>query len=478
MICRKILIALIPPFLMMGCVPAVEKATPIYETTVVSDLEKALAPLDSNDRVLVRDWWKEFNDPQLNAIMDEALAAAPSLQSIEARYAQANTIIESVQSLDLPHISLDASVKRERFSENHIFPPPLGGSTNTQYQPGLTLAYDFDFWNGRRSRILAANNSALAQKASIEAAKIALSSALCGTYLSWNYDEQRLKRLEALEQTTREALNIIMKQHSVGLIDAVAVNDTKSALLLIKQRSEELKRSIEGKKEALSVLGGFLPSYAERLRIPNISETFNLPLPKEVMLNMVARRADVAIAKYTVLSKSYTIEETKAQFYPNISLSGIIGFTSFNWAKLAERSSYTPSAGIALSLPLFDWGMRKAALQHSVSDFNASVYEYNGVVIKAANEIVMLLKQAKRLEAQRRFHESEMEAKKANAMIARQKLKIGLSTKLPYLSARQIVQEGEIETLSLNETARLLQIDLIEALGGGYTDIEDANESR
>lgn len=476
MLYRKLLIALVTPFLFWGCVPAVQKATPMHDTAVASDLEKSLNRFDPNDSQLVREWWKGFKDPQLDRILDDALAAAPSLQSIEARYAQANTIIESVQSHNLPHVSADASVVRERFSENHIFPPPLGGSTNTQYQPALTLTYDFDFWNARSSRILAAKNSALAQRASIEATKIALTGALSEIYLSWNYDEQKLEILSALEQTTREEIKTLTKQYRLGLIDAVAINEKKSSLAQIKQRSEELKRSIEGKKEALCVLGGFLPSYADTLKVPHIRERFNLPLPKEVMLNLVSHRADVAMAKYTALSKSYTIEETKAQFYPNISLSGLVGFTSFNWAKLADRSSYTPSAGLALSLPLLDWGMRKAALQNSVSDYNASVYEYNGVIIKAANEVVMLLKQSKRLESQRQLHVDEMEAKKANVAIARKKLQIGLSTNLPYLFAQKIVQEGEIETLSLNETETLLQIDLIKALGGGYS--EDTNESR
>ena len=196
------------------------------------------------------------------------------------------------------------------------------------------------------------------------------------------------------------------------------------------------------------------------------------------MLNLLAHRPDVAIAKYTALSKSHTIEETKAQFYPNISLSGAIGFTSFNWAKLIDHSSYTPSAGVALSLPLFDWGERKAHLQNSVSDYNASVYEYNGVIIKAANEVVMLLKQSKHLELQRQFHEDEMAVKKANEVIDHKKLTQGLSNKLPYLSEQKVVREAEIATLSINETQTKLKIDLIKALGGGYSEHGDENASR
>jgi outer membrane protein TolC len=208
----------------------------------------------------------------------------------------------------------------------------------------------------------------------------------------------------------------------------------------------------------------------ETLKAPRIRETSNVPLPKEIMLNLLAHRPDVAVAKYTALSKSHTIEQRKAQFYPNISLSGLIGFTSFSWTKLIDHSSYSPAAGIAFSLPLLDWGERNANLQNSVSDYNRSVYEYNQAVIKGANEVVVLLKQSKLIEAQRQQHDEELSALNANAAITRKKLVQGLSNKLPYLSAKKTVLEGEIAALSLMETRGLIQIDLIKALGGGYID--------
>lgn len=459
-----------------GCVPKTDKAVPIGESEVQADLEKN--GLGFNDETLLREWWRGYGDKQLDTLVETALSKAPSIQSLEAKFAQANTIIQSVESKNLPHLSADASVVRERFSENHIFPPPLGGGSYTQYQPQLRLEYDFDFWNERSSRIEAARNSAFAQKAMIEAAKIALSTALCETYLSWYYDEGKLRTLNMMEKTAQNELLIVEKRFTIGLIDAVAINDKKSLIVQILQRKEELKRSIEGKKEALCVLGGFLPTYAESLKPPSIKNAFNVPLPKEVMLNLLAHRADVAVAKYTALSKSYTIEQAKARFYPNISLSGLIGFTSFEWTKMLDHSSFSPSGGIALSLPLLDWGERKSNLENSVSDYNSSVYEYNQAVIKAANEVVVLLKQSKLLKEQYRLHDQEIGAKRANEAIERRKLSYGLSDKLPLLSAKRAVYESELESFSLNETKSSLQIQLIKALGGGYVEGGETNESR
>lgn len=456
-----------------GCVPKIEKAIPIHEAVIQGELE--LKCTEFNDTRLVKEWWRGYGDEQLDQIIELALASSPTLKSIEARYAQANSIIESVQSRNLPHLSANTSLVRERFSENHIFPPPLGGGTYTQYQSVLTLDYDFDFWDERSSHIRAAKNGALAQKASIEASKVALASAICETYVSWNYDERKLLVLSAMEQTLREELMIVEKQYRLGLIDAVAINEKKSDLSRVAQRITELKRTIAGKQESICVLGGFLPSYMDTLKSPRISDTSNVPLPKEILLNLLAHRPDVAVAKYTALSKSHTIEQRKAQFYPNISLSGLIGFTSFSWSKLLDRSSYSPATGIALSLPLLDWGERNANLQNSVSDYNGSVYDYNQAVIKGANEVVVLLKQSKLIEAQRQRQDEELYALNANANITRKKLLQGLSNKLPYLNARKNVFESEITAISLMETKALIQIDLIKALGGGYIDNGENN---
>ena len=473
---RSLCAAVLTLFLMSGCVPKIDKAAPVSETTLNAELEKNMGAF--GDETLETDWWKRYGDAQLDEIVEKALSNAPSLQSIEARYAQANTIIQSIQSYERPHLLASGSVLRERFSANHIFPPPLGGSTFTQYQPGLVLEYDFDFWNERKSRILAAQNNAMAEKAYIEASKLALASAICETYLSWHYDERRGALLDELDKTTQEELAIVEKQYRLGLIDAVAVHEKKAARSQIAQRISELHRSIEGKKESIGVLGGFLPSDVEAMKAPHIREGLEPLLPREIVLNLLAHRPDVAMAKYTALSKSHTIEQAKAQFYPNVSLSGFLGFTSFNWSRLFERSSYSPSAGIAASLPLLDWGARTANLQNSVSDYNSSVYEYNQAVITAANEVVVLLKQNALLQSQIALHQEEMHARQANAAIARRQLSLGLSNKLPYLSERKTVLESAMGTLMLEESGSLIRINLIRSLGGGYADKGEENASR
>ncbi|MFZ5374963.1 MAG: efflux transporter outer membrane subunit [Campylobacterota bacterium] len=452
--------------LLGGCVPKTDTATPLSLAEVNADLERELSDFDK--QTLNKEWWKGFGDPQLNAIMAEAQEHAPSLKSIQARYAQAESIIRSVESRNLPGVSADAGVLRERFSENHIFPAPLGGSTNTLYHPSLGLRYDFDFWNARESRINAAKHGAYAQKAYLAASKLALAGAICETYLAWHYDEEKAGVLRALEQTAQEEISIVRRRYALGLCTGTEVRENEQKQTRIHQRLAAQGVLIEGRKKSLCVLAGFLPSRASQLRTPAVTEHFRAPLPEEIVLNLLSRRPDIAIAKYTLLSKGYGIEHARAQFYPNIVLSANLGFTSFERSSLFEYASATPGIGIALSLPLFDGGEREANLQNAASDYNASVYEYNDAVIRAANEVVGLLKQSAWLEEQIRFHREELVSRGMNEKSARKQHLLGLSDKLPVLERKCEVLEGELGALELANAKASLQIALVRSLGGGY----------
>ena len=454
--------------LFAGCVPKTDTALPMTLDEVNADLDKELEGFD--EVTLSEEWWKGLGDAQLNGIIAEALRHAPSLKSLEARYVQAQSIIGSAQSHTLPSVSADGSVLRERFSENHIFPAPLGGSANTLYRPSLGMRYVFDFWNARASQINAARNGAYAQRAYLAASRLALESAICETYLAWNYDEKKRSVLHELEQTALEELVIARRQYALGLVSGMEVRKREQKHARVMQRLAAQEIAIEGWKKSLCVLAGFLPSRASEFKTPDPAEYFHAPLPQEIVMDLLSRRPDIAVARYTLLSKHYRIEHARAQFYPNIVLSANLGFTSFDRSSLFEYASATPGIALALSLPLFDGGEREANLRNAASDYNASVYDYNEAVIHAANEVVGLLKQSAWLDEKIRFHHEELAMQAANEEAERKRHLLGLSDKLPLLARKEEVLEGELGSLELERDKGTLQIALIRALGGGYRD--------
>lgn len=463
----KTLIISLPLLLLSGCIPQIQKADPVTDKRVASELS-ALSG-EFTDKHLDRAWWKAYNDPQLDAMVSKALASSPSILTVKARYSQAGAIIASVESKELPNVSAQTGLVRERFSENHIFPSTfLGGSHVTQYQTGIGFDYDFDFWDKRHSQILSAKEEAFSQLASIEAAKLTLASSMTEVYVAWHFDQRRLIMLSHIEKTAQEECSITQKRFKLGLSDASGMYQCQSVLEGIRQQQFALQRAIEEKKSSLCILGGFLPSYAKTLHTPRITDRAALALPKNVMLDFVSHRPDIAAAKHTALSKSHKIDEAKARFYPDISLSGLVELVSFDWSKFLSYSSYQPSAGIALSLPLLDWGEREANLNNNAGDYNASVYTYNQTVIKAANEVVVLLKQKALIEQEIQMHQRVIQAKHADSIVAERKFGYALANKSATLLTQRAEMENEMEGLTLAYEREMIRIALIRSLGGGY----------
>ena len=209
-------------------------------------MEDELKIIDINEgKNLSTNWWQIFGDEQLNLIISKALNQSYNLKSIEQRFKKANTIIKAIESQNLPNISFESSLTKERFSENHIFPAPLGGGIFNEYHSATTLEYKFDFWNERKSKILSAKNLALAQKAFIENAKLNLEMAICETYLSWNYNEKKIEYIDKIIEVLYEELEIIKQKYDVGLIDQITLNKKKAQIAQMQFNEYSIKEIIK-----------------------------------------------------------------------------------------------------------------------------------------------------------------------------------------------------------------------------------------
>ncbi|MGB9801868.1 MAG: TolC family protein, partial [Arcobacter sp.] len=119
--------------LFSGCVPKVTTSNTIKDSKIDDELIKDLNEFTSNNIELKKSWWKDFNDKQLNILIENAIKDAPSLKQLEAKYQKANNIIKAKKSANLPNVNFESQATRQRFSENYIFPEPLGGNYYNLY---------------------------------------------------------------------------------------------------------------------------------------------------------------------------------------------------------------------------------------------------------------------------------------------------------------------------------------------------------
>lgn len=470
---RNTFIFIIVLFLFIGCVPKIEKVEKIDEKQIFDELK--IINTKSTKENITQKWWELFEDEQLNFIVEKALNDSPSLKSVKQRFAKANATIRAIESENLPNISFESSLTRQRFSENHIFPPPLGGGYFTQYHSATTLDYKFDFWDERKSKILSAKNIAFAQKAYIENTKLNLSLAISQLYLSWNFNEKKINILEKIVNILDEEFKILKEKFDNGLIDEVLLNEKKAQISQMKYNEYSIKEITKAQISALCILSGQLPSFAQSLKKPDIHESINLVLSNDIYLNFLSNRADVAIQKYIVLSNDENINVAKTKFYPNINLSGLLGFTSFLSGEFLSKSSTVPSAGIALDLPIFDWGKRESNLDDKVITYNSSVYEYNDILNKAVNEVVGVLNKIEYKNLQIKMHKEQQISVEQNEKIANKRFEIGLNDKILYYDTKINSLMIHIVEMELLQSHSELELELIRSIGGGFKEEELKN---
>lgn len=229
--------------------------------------------------------------------------------------------------------------------------------------------------------------------------ELSVTTSIAKLYISWNYKIKKLQRLRSLKKLLYEKREILEHLYQLGLENKIRLNETNSSLEELNQAIYKSKNEIEEIKTSIGIIAGLFPSELERLKNPNISKEYTLYIPKDMHLDIVSHRPQIAMEKYLLQSKSALIENAKSTYYPNISLKGLLHFSSFPWSKLTDKSSFAPEGGVAFSLPIFDGAKRDANLNAKVNDYNAHVYKYNESVIKAVNEIVNSLHKLDLLKA-------------------------------------------------------------------------------
>ena len=152
-----------------------------------------------------KDWWRSLNDPQLDRLMDEALAGSPTLKIAHARTRKALAFADVSKAALYPQVNADAEITRERFSARGEAAPPLAGNWSTPHQLEATLSWELDFWGKNRAAYESALGVARATEIDAYAARLALSTSVAQTYVQL---QRAFLQLDVAQATLKERAQI------------------------------------------------------------------------------------------------------------------------------------------------------------------------------------------------------------------------------------------------------------------------------
>ncbi len=415
-----------------------------------------------------KDWWRGFNDPQLDALIDQGIAANPSLRIAEARVRKTQSLVEGARSALLPQVNGNLAVMQEKFSENFIYPPPFAGTWNVQSQGTIDFGYEFDFWGKNRAAVASALGTAKAAEVDSAAARIMVSAAIMHAYVELQRAFAQRDIAETLQQSREHLLRLTAQRTSEGLDSQVELKLAETAIPDVRARISAIDESIALVRNQLAALLGQGPDRGLGIARPRLDPLHTPALPAQLPAELLGRRPDIVAQRWRVEAAAKDIEVAKALFYPDISLTAFLGLQSIGLSEFVKSGSSIIGVGPALSLPFFDGGRRRGNLAGRDADYDIAVEQYNKTLVDALHEVVDQLSSFRALAEQQSQQRLLLARTQDSFDLALLRYRAGLINYLQVLAAEAQVLAQKSRAADLDARGLDLSISLYRALGGGY----------
>jgi len=417
-------------------------------------------------------WWQAYGDAQLNALMAEALAGAPSIAVAQARLRQAQALADSAGAARAPQLSANASVSEQKQSYNYLSPSlatPQGW--NDYGRATLDFSWDLDLWGRNRAALAAATSDAEAALADVAQARLVLATAVASAYAEFARQHAALDTAQAaLEVRTRTAVLFGQRfDHGLEIRGSVRQVDARraSAEADVLATAEQLALQ----KNRIAALLGAGPDRGLALARPSIDLAQPFGLPANLSAELLGRRPDIAAARLRAEAASKRIDQAEASFYPNVNLVAFVGVQSLGLDMLTKSGSSIGSIGPAISLPLFDGGRLRAQLRGADAGYAQAVADYERALVQALQEVADAAVSQRAIGGQLAKTDEAVEAAREAWRIQGNRYQGGLATYLEVLSAEDSLLGNLRVQSDLQSRSFSLDVALVRALGGGYASI-------
>jgi multidrug efflux system outer membrane protein len=417
-------------------------------------------------------WWRAYDDPTLNALIEAAVGKAPEIASADARIRSAEQEVRLAGAALGLRVDANFQFVRQRLSDNALLPTSfLGFNWYDQSDLGVSARYQFDWWGKQHAAMEAALDRSRASSAERQVAGLALAAAVSEAYFGWQTATARI----ALQE---ESLAVLNQQLQLAEHRAAAELERADAAITLRQSlaaHQEILAGLRGQQQLQVITLAALLGVSTEALPPLVAHPLPHPattLPADVSTNLLARRPDIAASRWRVEAALRDTDSARASFYPDVSLRALAGLSSIELGRLLRADSGVPALGIAIDLPLFDAGLRRARHGAAEASLNIAIAAYDEAVVNAAREAGAAAAAIDQAAAQRRAREQQLSAASALLRVARARVASELTHLGPQLEARlnEITEQEALVRVDLD--ALLADVQLKQALGGGPAQTE------
>jgi NodT family efflux transporter outer membrane factor (OMF) lipoprotein len=451
------------------------------QTTIIElslpDVGMAIRAANADAQWPAVEWWRTYNDPQLNEWIEAAQEGSPSLAAAQARVREAMSIAGIEHSALAPQVTGALSIQRQKWPDNIYYGPgPMGGEQSWNNIGTLGLSYHLDIWERDKNAARQALDAAHASAADARAAQLELQDNVMRTYIemSMNYALSDIAK-QTLQQQ-RQIVDLASRRLKGGIGTQLDLSQAQTPMPEYERQIDALDEKIALGRNQLAALAGKGPGAGDSIRRPTLSLDARTSLPANLPLDLIGRRPDVVAARWAVAAHARGIDVAKANFYPDIDLlASIGGYAAMGpLFQFLKNPSHSWSAGPALTLPIFDGGRLRSELSAASAQYDAAVEEYNQSIVGALKDISDQVVRIRSLATQAGEADRSVAAARRNYELSRESYGRGLTDYLNVLIAQNqllLAQEG----VARIQAERLgAQSSLVVALGWGLDGLGDS----
>jgi outer membrane protein, multidrug efflux system len=438
---------------------------------------------ESNSPASLAAWWKTFNDPELDSLVDRAVNSNLDLKIAAARIRESRARYQVVSADSSPTLDASGSYDRSRQSRNQpilsSFGIPARLFENNVYQAGFDASWELDIFGGTRRATEAATAEVAAAEFSQRDALVSLLGEIARNYVEARGNQRRLaiarKNIDAQEQ----ALALTKDRFNHGLTSDLDVQQAATLLATTRADVPTLETALQTSIHRLAVLlgqppGALLTELSTLAPIPAAPPAVPVGLPSDLLL----RRPDVQQAERQLAAATAQIGVARADLFPRFFLTGSAGYESINTGDWFSGGSKFWSLGPTVQWKLFDSGRIRANIKVQTARQEEALATYEKTVLASFEDVENALVGYAKEQVRRRSLEDAVKSIQESLRLADQLYANGLANFINVLDAERSVYQAQ-DQLVLSE--RAVSTDLIalyKAMGGGWeteSRLADAN---
>jgi outer membrane protein, multidrug efflux system len=418
-----------------------------------------------------RDFWTAFNDPQLDELIERALAGNHDIRIATANLRQARALRGEAQ-LDLaPTVTASASQVDLRASERQTLP---GSSRDTDfYEAGFDAFWELDFFGRARRGVEASSADVQAAEAGVYSTQVSITAEVARSYFELRGAQQRLAVARRNATNQEETLRITVARLDAGRGTQLDVSRAQAQLSATLATIPDLESSVTGSILRLGVLVGespeaLLTQLSAAKALPRLPIAHSIGTPEALL----RRRPDIVGAERELAAATARIGIAVADLFPRVSFVGSWGFDALDSSALGDRGTETFAFGPSITWAAFDLGRVRQRINQREAAADAALARYEQTVLRALEETdASMTAYAKALAKQEHLQTSASASLEA-AMLARTRFESGVADFLTVLDAERSALAAEDQLAQSETQTATALLATYKALGGGFRPLE------